>query len=432
MADLYVNSAATGANNGTSKANAYTSLLSAISAAQHGDRVLVAHTHAEVRTATASLAWVSDASVVVISIDFATDLPAAGAQFNSNGSNTVRLYLATPLSCGVLDGMSLSWAAIWANANSQATLKRCSLTVYAINGIVGNPSVNGGAILLEDCALALTGSGAHIAPSQGVSNSGATVVMRGGAITANAASTSIIKPNGEGTVMLSGVNLSGLPAAINMVEGTVRRARVTLNGCAMPAGWSGALFSGTRESGMRLSMYACDAGASSFRMRIEAYRGSIRDETAIVRAGGATDGTTPVSWRMETVGAADEFFDPLTSDPIIDWNEATGVAKTLSVEFVHGMPADLTDADIRLEVQYSSQAGSPQLSTASSGRSSVMASSAAYPASAATWVTTGIAAPRKQKMSVTFTPQQKGPFYARIVLCKNNSVVYVCPGAELS
>ena len=47
MATYYVDSSATGSNNGSSKANAFTSFYTAVSSTASGDILLVSHTHSE-------------------------------------------------------------------------------------------------------------------------------------------------------------------------------------------------------------------------------------------------------------------------------------------------------------------------------------------------------------------------------------------------
>jgi hypothetical protein len=49
-----------------------------------------------------------------------------------------------------------------------------------------------------------------------------------------------------------------------------------------------------------------------------------------------------------------------------------------------------------------------------------------------TWTTPGLATPVKQKLSVTFTPQEKGFIYAVINLAKASATVYVDPKLTVS
>lgn len=68
MTVRYVDSGASGANDGTSPTDAWTDIASAVSAAVAGDIVYLSHTHSQTPNATLSMAWADD--VKVVSSDF--------------------------------------------------------------------------------------------------------------------------------------------------------------------------------------------------------------------------------------------------------------------------------------------------------------------------------------------------------------------------
>lgn len=207
----------------------------------------------------------------------------------------------------------------------------------------------------------------------------------------------------------------------------------TLRNCKLPSGWTGTLTSGAiTYPSWRVEMYNCDSGATNYKEWTETCEGTTLQEVVIVKTGGATDGTTPKSLKMTSNANATEFTSGLASPLISDWIDTAGTAKTVTVDFVHDSATALTDAEVWLEVDYLGSSATPLGTKATSKRATVLTTPANVTTSTATWTTTGLTTPNKQKLAVTFTPQMKGEFLARVVLAKASKTIYVDPVAQVS
>jgi hypothetical protein len=179
-------------------------------------------------------------------------------------------------------------------------------------------------------------------------------------------------------------------------------------------------------------MYNCDSGTTNYRLWIETYAGSIKSETTLVKTGGASDGTTALSWKLTTTANANETIAPLITDDMAIWIDSTGSTKTISVDILHNSATALTDAEVWLEIDYLGSSAQPLGTPASDKRATVLTTAANQTTSSATWTTTGMTNPIKQKLEVTFTPNMKGFVYARVCLAKASYTIYVDPEPVIS
>jgi hypothetical protein len=171
----------------------------------------------------------------------------------------------------------------------------------------------------------------------------------------------------------------------------------------------------------------CDSGDTNYKINHQKYEGSIVTEATIIRTGGASDGTTGFSWKMVTLAAGPQFFWPLASPPIVVWNEATGSELTATVEIVHDSVTNIQNDEIWAEVEYLGTSGYTTASLATDRMTDIMATAADQADSSETWTTTGLTNPNTQKLTVAFTPQEKGPVTIRVMVAKASQTVYVCP-----
>lgn len=169
-------------------------------------------------------------------------------------------------------------------------------------------------------------------------------------------------------------------------------------------------------------------GANVIRLWSERYAGSIRDDAGAVKTGGAADESgTGYTFKMVSNANTTEL-NPLVLEEIyVPVSTGLGVAKSLTVDFVHDSATALTDADIWATVEYLGTSGS-RLGSNVSGRRHPLATPANHAASSATFtgsVITGMTNQNKQKLVVNFTPQVAGLYVLRVMLGKASKTVYV-------
>lgn len=174
----------------------------------------------------------------------------------------------------------------------------------------------------------------------------------------------------------------------------------------------------------------CDSGDTNYKYHLNCKQGTIDHETTIVRTGGASDGTTPISRKMVSTSFGAYVPSHLVSDWGVVWNETTGSSITVTVETVTDN-VTLKDNEAWLEVQYLGTSAVPLGSFITDG-SGVLGAGTDQASSSVTWTTTGLTTPIKQKLSVSFTPQEKGPIYFRIHLMKASTTMYFCPKADVT
>ena len=223
-------------------------------------------------------------------------------------------------------------------------------------------------------------------------------------------------------INMTDFDLSNAAATINITNTT---ARIVMTRCKLPTSWSGSATAiGNAQS---IILDACDYSGTNNSMRYRSIAGSIDSETTLIRSGGASDGVTGLSWKITSVAASGTFpIVPLESRPFVLWNDTTGAAKTLTVEFLHDSVTGLKDNELVLEVDYFGASGSP-LGTRATSAPSAIAAGSTLSSSSASWTTTGMTNPNKQNVSVTFTPQLKGLYTARLKLFKASYTVYGDP-----
>jgi hypothetical protein len=170
----------------------------------------------------------------------------------------------------------------------------------------------------------------------------------------------------------------------------------------------------------------CDSGGTNYRNERYRYEGTLTTETIIVRSGGASDGATPVSHKIVT-SANSKWPQPFESFPLAIWNDTVGSAVTATVYGIWGGGAVPNNDDIWIEAEYLGSSSSPQGSLVSSGKVNGLASGSAAASDASSWGGSTTAF----KMSVTFTPQQKGLIYITVKAAKASSTFYIDTKPEI-
>jgi hypothetical protein len=434
VAVYYVYSGAAGSNNGSTWANAFTTLTTAFATEVAGDTLYVAHDHAESTAAAVTLtsSGTYATPTKVVCVNRAGSVPPVSADRRATATVTTTgnnaLTLANPAGAGAVhyDGI------IFTAGNSTGTAN-VALTTGSSN------------YRLDNCSLRLGGTGTSSKILLGASgnyielnnttmsfgnvnqtiNPGAVVRWRN---TASALlgtlPTQLFIPaafNG-GDIELVGVDLSAATSGKTLVQGS------GTNICALFRFIDCKLNASVTKSQVpadgAVLVDFIRSGSSGINYTIYRHRtqGLLIEETTIVRTGGATDGTTPLSWKVVTTANCN-YSMPYECPPIAIWNDTTGSAVTATVEGIWGGGAVPLDSEIWVDVEYLGDAASPQGSFVNDGAADLLATGASQTSSSATWG----GSTTKFKLNVTFTAQQKGWIYARVKCAKASSTFYIDP-----
>ena len=430
MADRYVSNTGSNTSPYNSWATAATTLAAALTGEVAGDRIFVANTHTESATAYPNVwdaAGTAASPCEIMCVDPGASPPtalstgatltaSAGRLLFQNANYTLVQGLTFVCASDLATLGGLSW---------QARFKNCILRMTGASGSLGLNNNSPGLTVFENFQIKFA-SGGYIDGRGGM-------IWQGGGLEAGTVSPSSLFQNmGAGAQFwLEGLDLSAGASTMHIVNSGARYSRFVMRNCKLPASWTGSFVQGTVGDGGRYEMWNCDSGDTNYRMDIRTFSGQITSETVVVRTGGATDGTTPISWKMVTNSSASYVVAPLDSPEIVIWNETVGSPVTLSVETLTNN-VTLTDGDAWIDVQYLGTSGAPKSSISSDARINTLVAAQNQPTSSATWTTTGITTPVKQTLSTTFTPQEKGFLLATVRVGRKSTTVYVCPKPTVS
>ena len=398
-----------------------------------GDDAYVSNAHAATEAATITISFPGTVASPnrIFSINAATGLIAAGASETTTGVTSLNVngsfYMeGVSFTSGSGNGAILTLQS--GNVNTSQTYKDCIFII---------PSTNGNSYIL--IGQASTGPVVKIKminPQFKFANTahsirgGVDLLIEGGSVVAGGSNpANLFVPVSSRAPLLievNGFDFSGWGSALNLVAGGASAQNVVavFHACKMPAAWSGGLVStAITSAGFLVEAYNISATDTNYSCWSEFLEGNVKVDTSVYMTGGSTDGTTPFSVKMASSAGATFPTKALRTPEMVVRNEIVGSAKTVTVEITHSEAADLTDAEIWLEVTYLGTSGFPLSTLITDQVATVLGTPAAQTTSTQAWTGAGT---RKQKLVVTpFTPQEKGDFLWRVALAKASATVYV-------
>lgn len=439
MADIYVRS--TDGNNGDSGATwalAKATLTGAAAIDTAGDTIYVSDNHAESTAGAVTLSFAGTAAspTRLLCVDDSAEPPTALAT-----TATVTVSTSTQLSIS-------------------GTVYAYGLSLISAGNIVLNSGSASARQLYDSCKFTTTniGSGGRIDTSAqsnvtyetdftncvfkfgGTNNTfmivSATTIKGGSFDGAGSTPTTLFRfavDRTLGRLVIDGLDFSALASTFNLFAGSttsVCAAKAVLRNCKLPASWSGSLMSAAPAApGQRYEMWNCDSADTNYRIWIEDYAGSIKHSSAVYKD--AFSGGTKHSYVFATSANASYPTIPLVGPEFFADNATTGSSVTATVEVVTDN-VTLTDDECWLEVMYMGTSGYPLGTWVSDAKADVLAAAANQATSTETWTTTGLTTPVRQKLVVTFTPQEAGYVIGRVVLAKASTTVYADPQITLT
>jgi len=434
MAIFYVWSGAAGSGTGASWANAKTTLTAGLTGEVAGDTIYVAHDHSETTAAAITLSSAGTVAnpVKIICVNRAGTVPPvsadrrATAQVATTGASNINFSNGSLHVDGIIfiagSGAVAASIGLVGSSGHWNRFDNCSLRIGATGAANKiNVTTSGIYVELNNTTVSFADAG------QGFVISGAFKWRNTLSALLGTIPTTLFSPSASsgGETECIGVDLSaagsGKTICGSLVNAQANKYRFI--DCKLNAA--------VTKSAVPLSHGSTEidfvrSGATGtnnvYRHRIS---GELLEETTIVRTGGASDGTTQLSWRVNTTANC-IYSIPFECPPIAIWNDTTGSAVTATVECIGAAIA--TDAEVWLDVEYLGDASSPQGSFVNDGKTDLIVAAANQTSSSATWGGSTAAF----KLAVTFTAQQKGWIYARVRVGKTSATVYIDPMITLT
>lgn len=268
---------------------------------------------------------------------------------------------------------------------------------------------------------------------------GAYFEWDGGGLTSDSSAITLLCQTATSAGRNNYINLSGLDlqyGASTMDIFSAAGGLFIVRNCRLPASWTGKLMRTNTISPWRAEMHNCDSGNTNYKIKIEDIRGDITQDTGIYLDGGVTDGTTSLSYRHASNANCSRAL-PLRGPDLIAWNDTTGSSKTATIQIVHDGATALTNNEVWVELFYMGSTTHPNATLGDDAGDPVGAGST-QATSSSTWTgdtgtgPNGSSTWNQLKLEVSFTPQQKGPVIARVMLGKASTTVFVDPNVTIT
>lgn len=443
MAVKYLKSSAGGSGTGADWTNAYTTLAAAIAGIAAGDTLYVSQTHSENITTTTTFTFPGTAASpnrVICGNDGATPPTtiATGAIITSNNAISITLggYFYMYGIVWKVGSAGASNAGITLVSGNVAAWQKYESCIFHLNNSSSSARLGfrtGGGVGKEDfmefvnCKIRFGSTSQAFnayTPFNWIGGSWCDT----GSVPTNVFDASVNE--GGHNCNIKGADLSAIGAAKYLVKVGNNSHDILFQNCKLNASLAG-LYTGTfaGQGSQTVRAVNCDSGDTNYKYTKANYQGTITQDTSIYRSSGASDGTNNFSRVMASTANA-KFESPLVLDDIVQWNETTGSSITVTIE-VATNAVTLKDDELWLEVEYSSDASGTTYSVASSRVSDILQTGSNLSTSSVTWNSVP-GSPTKQYASVSFTPGNKGPIFARVCLAKASTTVYVDPYLTIS
>lgn len=255
------------------------------------------------------------------------------------------------------------------------------------------------------------------------------LAFRGGTIVAGASPPSLVFESLPASTLIEAVDMSGFGSGLTIIGNSTISGTTIVKDCKLGASVTkvATLSSNPRQ---KVIFTRSDSGATNYLQECYTYRGSHIIETTIVRTGGATDGTTPVSWKIVTTSNS-LWVAPFECLPLAVWNDTTASNVTVTVYGVWGGGAVPNNDDIWFDVEYLGSSSTPLGTVTTITKADLLATGSALTSDTSTWG----GSTTKFKMTKTLSspqPGMKGPIYVTIKAAKPSSTFYIDPKIYLS
>lgn len=405
--------------------------------AQAGNKVFVGDNHAETQSTTITIAGAgTNANPIfiycadkTISNPGSGDLKTTGTISNTGVGTNITIsgntyYYGLTFDSG--SGGATSNAIIPGSSGNWSKFDSCALRKTGTTANVSALQLQGGDLELVNTTVQFGATGDFFKVVSG------NLFWRNtpSAITGATLPTTLISKTGTCNVYIQGVDLSALGSGKTLVAASTQPAQVTLVDCKL--GTSVTIAATPAQVMERTDLVRCDSGATNYRAERYWYQGTQTTETTIIRTGGASDGTTPIAWKLVST-ANSKWVMPFESQPIMIWNDSTSAITTLTLYGTTTGGGVPNNDDIWVEVEYLGSALTPQGSFITTTKANNLAASAATNNSsdASTWA--GGGAGNGFKIVVpSFTPGMKGPLNITIKVAKASTTYYIDPLPSIS
>lgn len=419
----------------------FQSINSLINSPNSGDTVYVGHDH-NLSTANGvdifNLGTTTANPAKFICVNSAGSVPPVSADFRftaveaTTGANTYRIRGAGSF---YFQGITFSAESAAGSGFAGLTMGGSSvypeLTFESCKFILGTTSANeniiftiNGIVRLNNTTVQFGGVGQGIVAQGRLIWTNTPNAIAGAVIPTNLfRNNSVVTGTGNPPIVTcDGVDFSALTTSL--IQAQNNYGSFSFNNCKLAAGVT---ISTPTVNGSRADIIISDSGATSFRQESYQYAGTLTAETTFTLVGGATDGVTPISWKIVNNANA-TFLNPTQCFQISRWNAAIGAPLTATIELESN--ATLTTNDVWVEFEVLSTTGFP-ISGKTTTKLDILATPTNLAASSAVW-NGALGGATKQKLTATFTPQIIGLVRATVYVGKASQTVYINPAFTLA
>lgn len=311
--------------------------------------------------------------------------------------------------------------------NKVSYLKNCQLylnTATTTVRITGSSSSRMSSIILDNTTLRFGSTSQRVTMGSGIAFE-MVWINTPSAIAGSTFPTILINENsGPFNFVARGVDLSAITGTlVSDVEIIYGGGKYLFDSCRIATGvtrYAGSTAVNTRDL---VELVNCYDGTNIL-SECHQISGAVTTETTITLSGGAQDNVGVFSHKMVSNTNVDKFVNPLASF-WLDVNYTTLTApKTATVEIISS--TTLLNDEIALYLEYEGTSGSSVTSFVDSFIATPLTAAGNVTTSSAAWNSLP-ATPVRQKLQVSFTPQQAGRVRGQVRLGKASTTVYINP-----